>query len=175
LYQRLFECNSIRKNMISSLICNIVESDSDTLRFSDEINAEASLDLSFIIVHLDQHDVEISTHRTASSKRHRSRQRRWHRARAGRHDDDKRETKGRRHPPGYIPDALWPAKPRPRTSHPRGFPSCLHPPACAFFPFFSFLIRQHLLNLGLHWRHIVYLWFICQNIISGICGQVVKV
>jgi len=96
--------------------------------------------LSFIIGYLDRHDVEIGMHRTTSSKRHWSRQRRWRRARAGRRDDDKRETKGRRHPPGYIPDALWPAKPRPRTSHPRGFPSCLHPPACAFFPFFSFLI-----------------------------------
>lgn len=32
----------------------------------------------------------------------------------------KRETKGRRHPPGYIPGALWPAKPRPRMNHPLG-------------------------------------------------------
>lgn len=72
-----------------------------------------------------------------TSERHRSRHRRQ--ARAGHRDDDKRETKGRRHPPGYIPDALWPAKPRPRTSHPRGFPSCLHPRAHSLssssFPF----------------------------------------
>lgn len=31
---------------------------------------------------------------------------RRYRIRAGRRDDDKRKTKGRRHPPGYIPGAL---------------------------------------------------------------------
>lgn len=50
---------------------------------------------------------------------------RHHRIWASRRDDDKRKTKARRHPPGYIPGALWPAKPRPRTSHPGAFPPCL--------------------------------------------------
>lgn len=61
------------------------------------------------------------------------------RIRAGRRDDDKRKTKERRHPPGYIPGALWPAKPRPRISHPGAFsllPSSLS--LSLFLPFSLF-------------------------------------
>lgn len=89
--------------------------------------------------------------------------RRRRRARTGRRDDDKRETKGRRHPPGYIPDALWPAKPRPRTSHPRGFPSCLHSRAPSLSS--SFSLASTCSTLDSTDVTLFTLWFTCRNII----------
>ena len=73
----------------------------------------------------ETHSAPLCRERTDRERPRECRVRADWRIRAGHRDDDKRKTKGRRHPPGYIPGALWPAKPRPRTSHPRAFPSCL--------------------------------------------------